>query len=779
MSSFLSKNKLPLIAGILMLLIIPIAITISGQTTNLQPRAAVEKTEQSKLSLSAITSASIGQEFFIDIHLDTTKDPKFVISGVDAIITYDPKFLEISSFNLGSALDTITQQNIDATQGKITVSLSNNAVQDQSGNPVGYSGEAAIISLKAKALRAGKTSLKYVYEKGASTSDTNVIGFLKDKPIEGQTPRERLLSKPPELNLTITQQQANKISWSTPYAVLEADNFYITAGGKKFTSSGAKVDIHSDAPDGNTTDYMTLEASWQENGQEMRLYIYFRKDSSKWWAFEVRGYDGPELGKWVYYHDANNPGTEIYTHTLGKPVIASISHLTPTGESQNLSANNYNIHFENLRLQPFLSRVSPTPTPSSKPEATCIEAGGTWKEFNNGCVDSCASQQPGEPVACTQALKFGCDCGPTQCWSGQTCTPTRPTPRASCVPRPACLDANPACLLAPADPGTVFCPPSSPRPTASPTPTPKPTISLQIQLDMPGRDNKTVTGTLYGLETSQVQGVTIAQGFESIGGPAPTEVQRDRSTGPVQTLTTFTTNTSGMANVEIPAKFQGKSMRLFVRTQSHLVRKTTSPVTLSNNTGVSCLPEGPCPLRPIAIQQVSFANLIPGDIYIAPNQTEQDNVINTFDTIELRTKHLGKDGPNEKADFNGDGTVNARDYRILLDNLNKKGDDFGTKITPVASLPPIACAQVYEPVCCSGRTYSNQCEAGVAGAKLCKPGTCKTLGSPIPLNNPPSRTTCPDVFNPVCASDGQTYNNECLATAKGLYWTRGACNSAQ
>ncbi len=757
MSSFLSKNKLPLIAGILMLVIIPIAVAVSGQVTNLTPRAAVEKTEQSKLTFTTDTKPTVGQDFDIAVYLDTTKDPKFVISGVDAIITYDPKYLEISAIALGSTLDTITQQNIDAAQGEITISLSNNTVQDQNGNPVGFSGDGKVAILKAKALKTGKTSLKYVYEKAASTSDTNVIGFLKNKPLEGQTPRERLLTEPSTLKLYVTNEQKNKISWSTPYVSLDADDFYITANGQRFTASDSKISIHSDP--GNPQ-YTTLETVWDENNQEMRLFIYFRSDGSKWWAYEVRSYGGPEPGKWVYHHDANNPGEKIFTNSLGQPAIHSVSHLTPTGESQNLSPQNYNIHFENLKLQPFLSRVSPIPTP-----------------------------------------------------------------RASCAPRPTCLDANPACLLAPA-PGTIFCP-SSPRPSPTPAPTPKPTISLQIQLDMPGRDNKTIPGTLYGLETSQVQGVTIAQGFESIGSAAPVEVQRNRSTGPVQTLTTFTTNTSGMANVEIPAKFQGKSMWLFVRTQSHLVRKTTAPVTLSNNTGVSCLPEQPCPLRPIAIQQVTFTNLIPGDIYIAPNQTEQDNIINTFDALEL-VKHLGKastassDGTTlpDAADLNGDGVVNTRDYFIIVGTttqpgtLGQTGDPLPGTIQPSASKAPVTCPQVYDPVCCNGRTYSNQCEAGVAGAKLCKPGTCKSLPSPSPISwqkcigNPGARILesyprkcitpdgqsvtetitstntntststsngCPTTSNPVCASDGQTYNNECLAQQKGLYWTRGTC----
>ncbi|MFT6077250.1 MAG: hypothetical protein ACJA02_000875 [Myxococcota bacterium] len=52
---------------------------------------------------------------------------------------------------------------------------------------------------------------------------------------------------------------------------------------------------------------------------------------------------------------------------------------------------------------------------------TCESQNGSWKLFNNGCVDSCASQASSVSM-CTQSLKKGCECGASKCWDGATKT---------------------------------------------------------------------------------------------------------------------------------------------------------------------------------------------------------------------------------------------------------------------------------------------------------------------------------------------------------------------
>lgn len=58
-------------------------------------------------------------------------------------------------------------------------------------------------------------------------------------------------------------------------------------------------------------------------------------------------------------------------------------------------------------------------TANSTVEQQCVAAGGTWKQFSNGCVDSCNAKIPGQSV-CTQAFTNGCECGTTQCWDHET-----------------------------------------------------------------------------------------------------------------------------------------------------------------------------------------------------------------------------------------------------------------------------------------------------------------------------------------------------------------------
>lgn len=53
-------------------------------------------------------------------------------------------------------------------------------------------------------------------------------------------------------------------------------------------------------------------------------------------------------------------------------------------------------------------------------EKKCAVAEGVWREFGNGCVDSCSVVRNPES-GCTQTLTFGCDCGKDRCWNGETC----------------------------------------------------------------------------------------------------------------------------------------------------------------------------------------------------------------------------------------------------------------------------------------------------------------------------------------------------------------------
>lgn len=91
----------------------------------------------------------------------------------------------------------------------------------------------------------------------------------------------------------------------------------------------------------------------------------------------------------------------------------------------------------------------------------CFESGGTWREFTNGCADSCEYAADPGGVACTTVITASCDCGTLQCWNGNTCT-SNPgaTPSPTLWPSPS-ITPRPTPTVSP-----------SPKPSISPTPTP-------------------------------------------------------------------------------------------------------------------------------------------------------------------------------------------------------------------------------------------------------------------------------------------------------------------
>jgi len=149
----------------------------------------------------------------------------------------------------------------------------------------------------------------------------------------------------------------NSVGWITGNVHLSASNFYLNIDGNNlFIDNNSTLSIHSDP--GNSV-YTTLETTWEENGVEMRLFMYFSRDPStnRWRVTEIRTYNGSNPGNWLFYpgFEGTDAGSAYYT--------GNANYYSNDGRGV--------VHFENLTLQLYFAGIStPTPTPGITPPPT-------------------------------------------------------------------------------------------------------------------------------------------------------------------------------------------------------------------------------------------------------------------------------------------------------------------------------------------------------------------------------------------------------------------------
>src|SRR5687768_16288027 len=148
----------------------------------------------------------------------------------------------------------------------------------------------------------------------------------------------------------------NNINWTTDEVSLEADNFFIEINapvqGQLYGGDPDSLEIVSNPI--STLDngdlYTTLEATWQENGREMRMFMYFSQtDQDPWKLFELRTYNGAIQGDWIYYTPIDGNGNDIGNY-LGQTYINNAGPIEFHNTSQSPTAR---IVLDNVRLKAF------------------------------------------------------------------------------------------------------------------------------------------------------------------------------------------------------------------------------------------------------------------------------------------------------------------------------------------------------------------------------------------------------------------------------------------
>ncbi len=130
------------------------------------------------------------------------------------------------------------------------------------------------------------------------------------------------------------------VSWTTSRVSLEADDMWLDIDGVVYRGNVTPSFLHSDPGDAT---YCSLEITWLEHGQEMRLFLYFGSDRGAWWSPEVRTYNGKKSNDWLYYRG------EFFRTPLGSTFTSSTLTLRPTSAAGSQAF----LNFKNLRLRAF------------------------------------------------------------------------------------------------------------------------------------------------------------------------------------------------------------------------------------------------------------------------------------------------------------------------------------------------------------------------------------------------------------------------------------------
>ena len=134
-------------------------------------------------------------------------------------------------------------------------------------------------------------------------------------------------------------------SWTTEAVEFSADSIVIGIGDREFQPVLDTLEVSGDPGD---EDSSTLELTWFDGVIEMRLYMYFKADATRWWSDQVRNYDGHVDGEWVDYRYGRSFEERLFGHPLGSPYQGDIALHSVSDDGQPAE-----LKMSGVRIKPF------------------------------------------------------------------------------------------------------------------------------------------------------------------------------------------------------------------------------------------------------------------------------------------------------------------------------------------------------------------------------------------------------------------------------------------
>ena len=342
------------------------------------------------LMMPAEITGAIGNKVDAQLFVETDGAK---LSSIDTQICYGQELGFVASPSAAvelntSALGTLVDASVILNEGYPCLRLI--AIADLNKAPADLaSGMIRVATIHFKAIATGSGSLK-IARNYTKVGGYNPTSGATDSALQVNTITDAAYTITGGTGPTLTPTPITVLSpihWQAGNVDLQASDFYIEvtdANGKTvYNSKGANVNLHSDPGDSN---YTSLEAIWQEHGQEMRTFIYFKSGSQGWWSDEIRTFGAPN--QWIYYYGTffGSPKGGIYNDPS----------FTVTGSSTESSAVSGRIHFKDLKLKVGFNGLTPTltPVPTIISNGPVLKFKMTFLGINNGALCATVDKLP-------------------------------------------------------------------------------------------------------------------------------------------------------------------------------------------------------------------------------------------------------------------------------------------------------------------------------------------------------------------------------------------------